>query len=437
VLESLGTSDNRLEEGTSWIYQVSADGPIVDLWAGELQAAVGAEYRAELVDFPLQAADDLFGARAVNRYATGVFAELRLPLLSERQGIPLVNRFEVMVAARRDVYARDEFDDAAKPRYGLMYRPVSWLMARASYGEGYKVPTLAQLYQPPRTTTINFNVNNPGLDIYRNNEPLPLQLPITIGGNPNLAPEETESTTAGLVLEIPGQLFRGLSFSYDYYDHKYFNRIGFISLIDRMVLFPELFERGPNLPGDPAGWPGPITGYDNRSVNVALSRISGWDVGVKYMRPTPWGEILFTGNASRAYRNENRTQPGAPPATNAVPQALPLKASGGLFWSRSALEIGALVSYRDVFKRSVTERPTPSAIRWDWRTSYDFADSSLALADRSGWWGGWLADTRMSLTIFNIFDKPPPMSGAGLPESSLLDAVGRRYSLSFSTSFGN
>src|SRR5690606_16675127 len=156
--------------------------PIADLWAGELRAAVGSEYRAELVDFPLQSPNDSFGARARNRYVTGVFAELRLPLSSDRQDLTLVDRLEVMAAAGRDMYARDEFGDATKPRYGLMYRPVRWLMARATYGEGYKVPSLNQLYAPPRETTIFFSSVNPGRDIYRDNEPVALQLPILTGG---------------------------------------------------------------------------------------------------------------------------------------------------------------------------------------------------------------------------------------------------------------
>lgn len=436
LLESLGNPNLSRERSIAWIYEAKADGTIYTLWAGDLRAAVGAEFREEYVDFPLVTDADLFSARPGNREVTGVFAEVRLPLLSEKQGIPFVHSLEVSAAIRHDGY--QEFSDATTPRYSAGFRPFKWLLARASYGEGYKVPTLSQISAPVRQTTIFFNVNNLPLDPYRGNTPITVPtMPILSGGNPNLVPEETESTTAGLVLEIPHRWFKGLSLSYDFYDHKYLNRISpSLAFADRLAIFPELFTRGPNLPGDQPGWPGPIISYDNRAVNVSLNRISGWDAGLKYLRPTPWGEILVAGNVSKAYRNENRPRPGAPPATNAVPESLPLRTSGSVFWSRDGLELGALFSYRDKFKRSLTERLTPSAIRWDARVGYDFTQTNWARPGADRWWKRALAHSRLSVTVYNVFDDEPPMSSAGLPESSVLDALGTRYVISLSKSLG-
>jgi hypothetical protein len=142
------------------------------------------------------------------------------------------------------------------------------------------------------------------------------------------------------------------------------------------------------------------------------------------------------GNVSRAYRNENRARPGAPPATNAVPQALPLRASGSLFWSDAGMEAGVLFSYRDQFKRSLTERLTPSSIRWDVRVGYDFTRSSWARADADRWYKRAFADSRLSLTLYNVLDDEPPMNSAGLPDSSIIDALGTRYVISLTKSFG-
>lgn len=436
LLESLGAPDRNLEIGQVWTYSVQADGPVWDLWAGELRMAVGAEYREEYVDFPIQSPDDLFGARAKNRNVNGVFAEMRLPLISERQHIPLVNMFEVTAAVRRDSYK--EFPDATKPRYGVMYRPFKWMMLRGSYGEGYKVPTLSQLYAPARTTT--GTIGGSGLvDIYRGNEAFIGPQLLTVGGNPNLVPEETESTTAGAVIDIPGKTFKGLSFSYDYYQHKYLNRISALSLADRLMIFPELFQRQPNLPTDPPGWPGPfgpVLTYDGRSVNVSTNDIAGWDAGLRYFRPTPWGEFTLTYNASKTTTNRAFARPGAPQATNSVPQALPLKMSGALYWKTGAYETGAIMSYRARFKRTLTERLTPSAIRWDWRGSVDFSDFAWARPNSDRMIGRWLSNTKLSVTIFNVLDTDPPIGSAGIPESSLLDALGRRFSVSVTKSFG-
>lgn len=436
LLESLGNPTRTLERSTAWIYEAKANGPVFSLWAGDVQAAVGAEFREEYVDFPLVTPADQFSARPGNREITGVFAEMRAPLVSEKQRLPFVHSLEVSAAVRRDGYR--EFEDATTPRYGVGYRPFRWLLARASYGEGYKIPTLSQTSAPVRISDTFFNVNNLPLDPYRGNTPITVPvMPTIFGGNPNLVPEETESTTAGAVLEIPHRWFKGLSFSYDFYDHEYLNRISpSLAFADRLAIFPELFTRGANLPGDQPGWPGPIISYDNRPVNVATNRITGWDAGLKYHRTTPWGEVTLLGNVSRTYRNENRPRPGAPPATNAVPESLPLRTSGSVFWSRKGLETGALFSYRDQFKRSLTERLTPSAVRWDWRVSYDFTKAAWARADAGHWWQRMFADTRLSLTLYNVFDRDPPMNSAGLPDSSIVDALGTKYVLSLTKTFG-
>jgi outer membrane receptor protein involved in Fe transport len=435
VLEAIGAPQHNLEIGQVWTYEAKADGPLYKIWAGDIRTAVGAEYREEYVDFPLQTPPGN-GTLARNRYVTGMFTEVRVPLVAEKQNWPLLNRVEVTAAVRQDQY--QEFKGATKPRYGALYRPVKWVMFRGSYGEGYKLPTLSQLYAPVTTTT--GTIGGAGLvDIYRGNEAFIGNQLLTIGGNPNLVPEETESTSAGVVLEVPGKWFKGLSFSYDYYDHNYLNRIASLSVADRLMVFPELFVRGPRLPTDPPGWPGPlgpVLTYDGRSVNVSTNRITGWDAGLKYFRPTRLGDFSLGYNASRTYRNESRPRPGAPPATTAVKEAFPLKMSGSLFWKKGWLESTALMSYKAPFKRTLTERFTPSAIRWDWRAGVDFAKTAWANREPNRRWARWLADSRVNLSIFNVLDTDPPMSSAGLPEASLLDARGRRYSITFSKSFG-
>jgi hypothetical protein len=42
----------------------------------------------------------------------------------------------------------------------------------------------------------------------------------------------------------------------------------------------------------------------------------------------------------------------------------------------------------------------------------------------------------VSVTIYNVFDAIPPMNSAGLPDSSVVDALGPRYILTYTKSFG-
>ncbi len=435
LLLSLGAGSRQLESAFTTTYNTQADGPVWKLWAGDLRTAVGAEYREERVRFPLAAPGT--GTQPRTRYVTGLFTEMRLPILSDKQHLPLVNRLEGSAAFRKDHY--QESNSGTKPRYGVLYRPFGWLMFRGSRGEGYKLPSLSQLYAPVTTTT--GTIGGAGLaDVYRGNEAFIGNQLLTIGGNPNLVPEQTKTETAGMVFDVPGKWFKGWSISYDFYDYRYLNRIASPTLADRLLIFPDLFVRQPRLPGDPPGWPGPfgpVLTYDGRSLNISVNRITGWDASTKYFRKTPLGDFMLSYNASKTYRNRNQVRPGAPPALNAVPQALPLKQSGSLFWKKGAYESGALFSYRDVFRVTTTQRFTPSAIRWDWRGGIDFSKTKWARADAERWYKRWLADTRIYVTVFNVFDRNPPMNANGLPDSVIVDARGERFSLSLTRSFGN
>ncbi len=49
--------------------------------------------------------------------------------------------------------------------------------------------------------------------------------------------------------------------------------------------FPARITRGPNLPGDPQGYLGPITGLDLAFVNIARARLEAYDLQLDYHFP--------------------------------------------------------------------------------------------------------------------------------------------------------
>lgn len=430
TLEALTTPPLGAERGESWTYDAKADGPVFTLPAGKMQVSFGAEYREEYVDFPV--ASPNVGLRSKNRYTLGDFAEVRVPLISDKQQWLLINRLEVTTAVRHDRYS--DFPGTTNPRYGLLYRPFQWLMLRGSYGEGYKVPALNQLYRPASVGNTFFA---PGafLDALRGNTPVISPLPVTTRGNPNLRPERSKNTTAGAVFEVPG--VKGLSFSYDYYNTDYVDRVGNLTLTDQIVLFPETIRRGSNLPTDPPGWAGPIIGYDLISFNIATNRITGYDLGAKYNRVTDRGEFTFNAAASRTTRYEVRSTANLPPTIASTPDQLPLQARGSLFWTRGSYETGALFAYRAKFRASTTTTAfTPSTVRWDWQGSYDFGRSAWLHRRSESWWAKALADTRLSLTIFNVFNTEPPLRpGIALPDNIVVDSRLRRYGISLEKKF--
>lgn len=221
-----------------------ANGRLFSLWGIDVLAAIGAEYRREdLEDIrppfsgenpPSSGLDptnndfllhpprpDVFGDRKV----TSVYAELVMPLVTAERALPLVQSFEVSASARYEDYS--DFGDTTKPKVGLNWRPVSWLMLRGSYNEGFMAPSLAALYTSPRWT---ITAGAGDIDTYRNpflNEG-PYVMRTYFGGNPDLAPQESEGETFGFVLDVP--FLEGLSLTADVWKISRTNLLGQRSL---------------------------------------------------------------------------------------------------------------------------------------------------------------------------------------------------------------
>jgi outer membrane receptor protein involved in Fe transport len=436
TIEALTENTSRFggEDSEAQAFDVNVDGPVLTLPAGDVRVSFGAEYRDERVNFPLP--ESSLSVQSHDRYTSGYFAEMRLPLARQRQGRMLLSRLEAHLAVRHDQYS--DFSSATSPRYGLLYGPFEWLMLRGSWGKGYKVPTLVQLYRPE---TPGFSFIMPGAvpDALRGNEPVasgPMSVVLT--GNPELTPERSEHTTVGAVLELP--FTQGFSLSFDYYETRYLDRVGSLALADRIVLFPETVMRGDNLPGDESEWPGPVVGYEDVAFNIAVYRLSGYDVGIKYQYSNGFGDWAIQATASKTLRNELQAAPGLPPTTaSATYVDQPLQVRGSLFWTRGGFRTGVLYAFRDeswwTSPPDATEPVVPSAIRWDWQGSYDFAQRGWN-GSSAGWWRRALADTRINLTIFNVFNVEPPLrSDYFLPDNSVVDSRLRRYSIGISRSF--
>ncbi|HEY0963356.1 MAG TPA: TonB-dependent receptor [Pseudomonadales bacterium] len=219
---------------------VRASGTLFEWWGGEALGAVGAEHRRESLedvrppfsgenpassgldttnnDFLLHPPrPDVFGDRDV----TSVYAEMMLPLVGEDNAVPLVNRLELNLSARYEDYS--DFGTTTKPKIGLNWKPVEWLMLRGSYNEGFMAPSLAALYTSPRWS---ITAGAGDIDTYRNpalNEG-PYVMRTYFGGNPDLMAQESEGSTFGLVIDVP--FVEGLTLSADWWKIERTNLLG-------------------------------------------------------------------------------------------------------------------------------------------------------------------------------------------------------------------
>lgn len=428
VLESL-TLPIRDEEITeSWIYSLQADGPIWTLPAGKVALAAGTEYREEYTDFPLRAATDIASARAANQEVTAFFSEINVPVFAPAQKYPLLNQLNVSGSFRRESYSAG--GESSNPRGGLAWRPAKWMLLRGSYGEGFKVPTMLQSNQPAVTSNFRFSGS---VDPLRGNEAQTTFISRTTGGNPDLRPEKSENTNLGLVIEAP--FTKGLSFSADWFDNKFIDRITLPTFEQMLLYFPERVTRGTNLPTDQPDWAGPVKAIDYRNVNLAYSEVRGYDLSVRLDRTTPWGDLLVNLTGTKYTRNVFVAAPNAAPSASVSTDSLPVQVSGSAFFNRGVWGSGILATYRASNRALTTVAATPSAIRWDWQFSYDFDKADWARSLRDHWYGRALKGIKLSLTVFNLLNTRPPFDYLYLPDNTTLDARLRRYALSLRKQF--
>jgi iron complex outermembrane receptor protein len=123
-------------------------GDLFQLPAGPLAFAVGAERRRTEGFFsPDSIVAAGLGSDIPAQPTSGkitvkeAYGELRIPLLRD---VPFFNRLDASIAGRWFDYSTSGSGDTYKA--GITWRPVEELLFRASYGEGYRAPSIGELF---------------------------------------------------------------------------------------------------------------------------------------------------------------------------------------------------------------------------------------------------------------------------------------------------
>jgi outer membrane receptor protein involved in Fe transport len=427
----------RQERSISQGLAVSVDGPVLELPAGPLRMAFGVDARrdtaktAQAIPDPDGSSSSLVGD-GFEREVSSAYAEAVAPLVSPAHDIPLVNRLDFTAAVRYDSYS--DIGGDYSPRYGLQWRPVSWLMVRGTRNHAFRAPTMYDLYRRVVDGSYTFFAFDGLVDPLRNDEPLDgLTVDTIVGGNNNLKPERSASNNIGIVLDVPLAMFAGLSLSVDVVDFHYADRIGGLGFEETFLLFPGLVTRGDPLPGDPPGMPGPITRVDRRAVNTAETDILSIDYQVKYTRATSVGTFDLRAAATVYDSWESKSVPSAPAQSSS--HFRPDRYTWQSYWTRGPLGLG-LSGFHQARRFNDAARTTlrfGAATEWNSQMSYDFGKAGFS--GRDSWLASILADSKVSLTIFNLFDREPPHLQGGRGGFAVTDPRMRRYSLSFQKTF--
>jgi outer membrane receptor protein involved in Fe transport len=435
VLAALLPVADHKDTTDNYQYLASADGSVWSGWAGDVKTAIGAELDEEKVKFwrePSPATPTYVLSKPFSRRMTAAFGELSVPLLSDRQHLPLVHRLEAGGAVRASDYS--DVGSTVTSSYHGLYQPVKWLTFRASRADGFKPVRLYDLQAPITTFTTNLTATSNVHDPLRGNEPVLGSYTYKSGGNPTLNPETSVSKNAGVVIDIPGAWFKGLSFSVDYYQIDYNNRSGSTSLQNLLNFFPERISRAaPTAADTAAGFPGVVSGWDSSNINLSSVRTKGWDYRVRYEHHFGFGELALNAALSEPDPIFTKATPGATPSSTFGYQ--PKRGSGSLFWSQGPWTAGVAVNYQaKYYINGLSVAAYPSNIEWNPQVAYNFAENHRFNTGASEWWARWLAGTKVSVTVVNVFNHGPSLWDAANGRV-VMDPRLRRYILTASKKF--
>jgi outer membrane receptor protein involved in Fe transport len=285
VLAAIATSVVRQGKADLTMYDANITGELFEMGAGAVLMAAGVEYREESVsDVP----DDqfqrglIFGTEAVSASADrnnwSAYVEF---------SVPLFETLDLELAARYDDYS--DFGSSTNPKVALRWAPIDELAFRASWGEGFRAPSLAQIGLGPSQESEFFQdtfgcADNPA---YCANT----DFTILFSGNPDLEPEESENLNVGVVWQPTG----AINLSLDYWDIKQENKI---DEVPRIFIYDQecnnqastICVRGAPLPGDTLG---PLNFIRSGFVNIGEQTAKGIDFAASFAMDAGSGSLTL------------------------------------------------------------------------------------------------------------------------------------------------
>ena len=307
--------------------------------AGGLGFAAGAEYRRESGDSlldPLEASGNAAGNGVSSASTSGAYwlaeayVEFDAPLLADK---PFAHKLDLSLGSRFSHYSN--FGNTTNSQIGIRWQPINDLLVRANYAEGFRAPSVNELFQGD-VTYQGIQASDPCVVT---NNPTPavqarcVQFGVPHGfnpaiddigasvqaGNPDLQPETSRSRGVGLVYN-PAWL-QGFSASVDWYDIRLRDAIGdpgFPGVVDGCYQYDDDADCA-LVVRDPVGHNiiHILDEYQNLPGGIETS---GYDLAASYRRYTPLGRFSLSWNANYVdYFGEiGHPAPGSPLPDGAI-----------------------------------------------------------------------------------------------------------------------
>lgn len=300
-------------------FGVKVDGPLLDLPAGALRVALGAEhhYNSQVAGRNSNqgsANNTIFIASktGVSRKIDSVFSELYVPVTSGSSGM---GELTLSAAGRYDRYS--DFGSTFNPKFGFTWKTAIGVSLRGSYGTSYRAPTLGDLNV---AGTAGIQV----LNFVDASSPIGQTKTLWIrGGNADLRPETAKMFSLGA--DLKPEWAPGLNVSVTYFNVDYTNRIetpgNDTSALNKQSTLGEFIIRNPSAaliqswlsnplyvggPEDPAT----ILAYvDGRKRNSGQVKSRGLEISGTYAFDSRDGSWSVGGSATHLFSMKRRLTP--------------------------------------------------------------------------------------------------------------------------------
>src|SRR5438445_4964970 len=332
---------------------------LFELPAGGVGLAIGGQFRREtLEENPdmLNVEGDIVGNSPVppaqgGRKTYAFYADTSIPIFSPTNAIPGFRSLEFTAAGRFEAFENNN-TNVLVPKFGMRWQPFDeQLTLRATWGEGFREPSLEELFGSPLSTL------EPSHDP-KNGGVFEPETNTLISSNPGLQPEDSRSSS-GVFVYTP-KYVPGLTCSVDFWDTE---RTGVVTA----AFADQVLEReltGTLLPGEAVerDISGNITRILIRNQNIGNQESRGFDFGLNYQRPTPWGtftwqtqatyldEFIFQGFIFREFGPDNGNLAGRTTDPGTSNEGwYKWKGTSRLKWTWKGFDFCTIVSYIDGF----------------------------------------------------------------------------------------
>jgi iron complex outermembrane receptor protein len=387
------------------------DGILAATPAGPIHYAVGAQYRRETFgnSYFFPPTDNTFYPK---RNVDSGYVEMHVPLVGESGASPGSPELELTLADRAEHYS--DFGGTNNPQVGTIWKPVTGLAIRGTYGTSFKAPLLSEL-NPIPSQVVPF----PG-SLFN---PAPGGTPNTLdvdGGNPNLKPEKATVWTVGLDFKPPE--IDGLTSKLTYYDIVFKDEIvsaeSIVSaanaFVDEAILGPEIVQRNPpsslvqqltSLPTyeNPLNVNPATIGaiFNERYLNLSTVKTRGLDFAVGYTTSIEGARIDTGIDGTYIFNFDNQFANTAPVTSflNTSYNPINLKFRGRTVITRGPLSVGTYLNFtNDYTDTNIT--PNGHVSSWttvDANITYEFGSAKVPFNG-----------VTVALSVINLANRAPP-----------------------------